>query len=131
MSIQSSENRCNRVVVSKQPSEIIMLKSVKRTSLQVCKNLGLFHLSQHSRWRQRRLLILCYHGVSLEDEHEWNPPLYMKPSDLEARFEMLKQGGYAVLPLGEAINRLYANDLPERSVAITFDDGDYDFYKQA
>jgi len=109
----------------------MMLKNVKRTSLQMCKNLGLFHLSQQSQWRKRRLLILCYHGVSLEDEHEWNPPLYMKPSDLEVRFEMLKQGGYAVLPLGEAINRLYANDLPERSVAITFDDGDYDFYKQA
>ncbi len=108
-----------------------MLKNFKRTSLQLCKYLGLFHFSQHSRWRQRRLLILCYHGVSLEDEHEWNPQLYMKPSDLEARFKMLKQGGYTVLPLSEAINRLYANDLPEHSVALTFDDGDYDFYKQA
>ena len=55
----------------------------------------------------------------------------MPPAILRERFEALRQGGYQVLSLGEAVERLYKNDLPPRSVALTFDDGGYDFYRQA
>jgi len=109
----------------------MLVKNIKRTSLRVCKNLRLFKVVRESRWRRQRLLILGYHGVSLEDEHEWDPSLYMTARTFEARLELLKKGNYAVLSLTDALQRLYANELPERSVALTFDDGYYDFYKHA
>lgn len=108
-----------------------MLRKVKRSALHLMKSSGLFRFVADSRWRQSRLLILCYHGVSMEDEHEWRPALYMKPAQVEERFATLKAGGYNVLPLGEAWTRLRKNDLPPRSVVLTFDDGGADFYKAA
>jgi peptidoglycan/xylan/chitin deacetylase (PgdA/CDA1 family) len=108
-----------------------MLRKLKLATLRSLKTMGVFNLVADSPWRRNRLLILCYHGTALEDEHEWRPALYMDPRRLEQRLEMLKRGGYSVLPLGEALQRLQAGTLPSRGVAITFDDGTYDFYRQA
>ena len=108
-----------------------MLKKLKQAALGGLKTSGAFTLAQKSKWRRDRLLILAYHGISLEDEHQWDPDLYMSPDYFRARLQMLKKLGCTVLPLAEAIRRLYANDLPENSVALTIDDGYYDFYKHA
>jgi peptidoglycan/xylan/chitin deacetylase (PgdA/CDA1 family) len=108
-----------------------MLKPVKLATLAALRSSGVFRLVANSNWRQQRLLILCYHGTSLEDEHLWRPSLYIHPQKLEERLESLKRGHYSVLPLGEALHRLHAGTLPRRSVALTFDDGTYDFFGQA
>lgn len=108
-----------------------MLRTIKLATLRALKASGMFQVVADSSWRRNRLLILCYHGISLEDEHLWRPQLYMEPHVLEQRLEMLKQGRYAVLPLGEGLERLRAGTLPPRSVSITFDDGTYDFYRKA
>lgn len=108
-----------------------MLKRVKQTVLELAKGVGLFSIVRQSGWRSRRLLILCYHGISLEDEHHWNSELYMPSRLLETRMQILQEGGYSVLPLGDAIQRLYSGNLPEKSVSITFDDGMHDFYARA
>lgn len=93
--------------------------------------MGSFRVVGGAEWRRRRLLILCYHGVALDDEHEWRPSLYMTESQLRARFELLRAGGYEVLPLGRALERLAERSLPRRAVVLTFDDGGYDFYLRA
>lgn len=83
-----------------------------------------------SKWRQQRLLILCYHGISLADEHEWSA-LYMAEDVFRNRLERIKEAGCNVLRLGDAVDLLKTGDLPPRAVVITFDDGYYDFYAKA
>ena len=108
-----------------------MLKHLKQAALSGLKTFGAFTLVQESKWRQSRLLILAYHGIAQEDEHQWDPDLFMAPDYFRARLQLLKKYNCNVLPLGEAIQRLYANDLPENCVALTVDDGYHDFYKLA
>lgn len=84
-----------------------------------------------SAWRRHRLLILCYHGVSIADEHEWNPELYVTPEQLAARLALLRELRATILPLDDAIERLARGTLPPRAVAITFDDGVADFQLRA
>lgn len=86
---------------------------------------------QSSTWRRARLLILAYHGIAIEDEDRWNPSLYMSREFFAERLSLIKSSGCTVLPLAEALRRLYAGELPEKSVAITFDDGTFDFYSRA
>ena len=74
-------------------------------------------------------MILGYHGVSLEDEHDWDGALYMSPEKFRSRMQAIKRQDCKVLPLQEALELLSAGQLPPRSVALTFDDGTYDFYK--
>jgi len=108
-----------------------MRRKIKLGTLDLLQRAGVFDLVADSRWRRQRLLILCYHGIAIEDEHLWRPQLYMPAEVLGQRLEVLRAMRCSVLPLGEALARLRARDLPPRSVVLTFDDGAYDFYKQA
>lgn len=108
-----------------------MLRQIRRATFRALQTLGVSRVVAGSRWRQQRLLILCYHGISQEDEHLWRPNLYMKPDLLRQRLEILQRGHYNVLPLGKALQQLRSRELPPRSVAITFDDGMSDFYSRA
>jgi peptidoglycan/xylan/chitin deacetylase (PgdA/CDA1 family) len=104
-----------------------VLAGLKSIAFAASDQIGLTRRIFESGWRRRRLLVLCYHGVSLDDEHEWNPELYISRATLARRFELLRRTGCNVLPLGDAVRRLYAGTLPEKAVTITFDDGYCDF----
>ena len=108
-----------------------MLRHIRQAVLSCLREAGGFDRIAASPWRRRHLLILCYHGVSLQDEHEWHPGLFVTPAFLRRRFEIIRDGGYAVLPLAEAIRHLRNGTLPPRSIALTFDDGFYNFFSAA
>ncbi|NNF27421.1 MAG: polysaccharide deacetylase family protein [Gemmatimonadetes bacterium] len=108
-----------------------MLKGTKHTGLTALKVSGGFDACARSEWRRQRLAILCYHGVSLSDEHQWDPALYVSEEALRGRFELLRRMGCPILPLAEAVERLDQGTLPQQAVSITFDDGSYDFFHKA
>jgi peptidoglycan/xylan/chitin deacetylase (PgdA/CDA1 family) len=108
-----------------------MMRSARRACLSVLQRSGGLSVVGASAWRRARLLILCYHGISLEDEHQWNGALYISQERFSARLRQLKSSRACVLPLGEALDRLAIGDLPPLSVVLTFDDGYHDFVAQA
>lgn len=102
------------------------LRQIKRTILAT-NGLGLASVISRSSWRQQRLLILCYHGISEGDEHRSHPEMFLPPEMFARRMETLAQSGCNVVGLGEGLSLLQKGQLPPRSVAITFDDGWADF----
>ncbi len=100
---------------------------VKELLLHGARLSGLVALVRESGWRDQRILVLCYHGVSTHDEHDWSPELYITPAHLRQRLQRLRDGNYSILSLADATRRLYARTLPKRSVVLTFDDGTVDF----
>lgn len=104
---------------------------LKQPLLGLARQLRAFDVAHCSAWRERRLLILCYHGIADGEETEWNGDLFITRARFAARLESLRQHHCSVLSLGEAIDRLYKCDLPTRAVVITFDDGFANFYSNA
>ena len=102
------------------------LRRIKR-ALLATNGLGLARVVAGSNWRRQRLLILCYHGVAMGEEHGSHPEMFMPPAIFARRMEILAQSDCRVLDLSEALRLLHKGQLPPRSVAITFDDGWADF----
>jgi peptidoglycan/xylan/chitin deacetylase (PgdA/CDA1 family) len=109
----------------------MMRMVIKRATLRVLRSTGAFAASARSSRRRNRLLILCYHGISLHDEHVWEPTMYVSPLHFRQRLEALRAARIEVLPLEEGLSRLSAGSLPPRAAVITFDDGYHDFYHLA
>ena len=107
-----------------------MKTQIKHAGLRALRSAGVFSIVSRVR-RRDTLLILCYHGISLEDEHLWEPGLYITPETFRRRLEALRALKANVLPLGAALAGLKSGKLPPRSVVLTFDDGFFDFYKYA
>jgi peptidoglycan/xylan/chitin deacetylase (PgdA/CDA1 family) len=101
--------------------------AARRLLLRAGDVLGVNAALNRSRWRHDRLLILCYHGFALRDEHDWDPELYVSPNHFRRRLQYLRDHRFNVLRLGDAVRRLQAGELPERSLVLTVDDGLYDF----
>lgn len=110
-------------------SQTDMLNDMKHIALRLMQQSGFSRALSGSRWRHDRLLILGYHGISQDDEHVWNPELYMAPQQFRSQLELIEAQGFRVLSLDEALGRLYSGRLPDRALCLTFDDGTVDFYR--
>lgn len=104
-----------------------MIALLRRGVLGAADALGVNRGLARSKWRNQRLLILCYHGFALGDEHRWDPQLFISPQTFRRRLGWLRDHRFNVLPLGEALQRLRAGSLPQQAVSLTIDDGLYDF----
>jgi peptidoglycan/xylan/chitin deacetylase (PgdA/CDA1 family) len=106
------------------------LQKIKRTILAT-KGMGLASAISRTNWRRQRLLILCYHGIAMGDEHESHPEMFLPPAIFAQRMQVLAESGCRVISLDEGLIALQKGTLPESSVAITFDDGWADFKHSA
>lgn len=105
------------------------MRNLKLLVFFLCKLAGLFYLAQ---WITRdRLRILCYHGFALSDEAEFRPKLFITVKRFEQRLATIRRYRLNVLPLDEAIHRLYSHSLPDNSASITIDDGFHSVYRLA
>ena len=105
------------------------MRRLRLAFLLLSKGIGLFRVA---RWLTReQLKILCYHGFELVDEAAFRPKLFMKPERFACRLETIRRWGLHVLPLDEAVERLYARTLPKNAVVITVDDGFQSFQRLA
>lgn len=74
------------------------------------------------------LRVLMYHRIADDQETDI---LCVSPFRFSEQMRWLKEKGYTVLTLDEAMKGLSMGTLPERAVLITFDDGYRDNYENA
>ncbi len=66
----------------------------------------------------RRLKVLVYHGVTLSVSNMYE----VSKRQFRKQMFLLKEKHYRVLPLCEAVERLYSDCLDKKSIVLTFDD---------
>lgn len=103
-----------------------MSRVLRRAFYQCAKGVGFFSLAK--RLSAKKLRILCYHGVSVGDESQFMPVVFMDAATFRSRMELLLRMKVSVLPLGDALEMMENDRLPECPVVITFDDGFYGNY---
>lgn len=68
----------------------------------------------------RLVHVLCYHNLTDSPRSDYD----VKPADFTAQMQVLKDGGYGVISCRQLADYLgNVEDLPEKSVVISFDDG--------
>jgi peptidoglycan/xylan/chitin deacetylase (PgdA/CDA1 family) len=78
-----------------------------------------------------KAIILMYHNIDLSPKNARIPNLYVKPGMFRFQMWYLKIAGFKVMPIKELVAAVEAGEASRNMVAITFDDGYEDFYKNA
>jgi peptidoglycan/xylan/chitin deacetylase (PgdA/CDA1 family) len=105
-----------------------MRKKIKLLALVLARSLGLFSIA---RWLTAPALrILCYHGTWMAGGEFAGDALFMRPSTFGARMALLRQLGFAIVPLATGVDALTGKEgAPDSGVVITIDDGWYGTYR--
>jgi peptidoglycan/xylan/chitin deacetylase (PgdA/CDA1 family) len=73
--------------------------------------------------------VLLYHHVSLSP---YNSAYYVTPGNFEVQMKLLYSEGYTTISTEMLVKAIeYGNQLPEKSIIITFDDGNLDVFTSA
>ena len=94
-------------------------------------------LAGRHRWPASRptLTVLCYHRVLPQGHPDtaWlQPGMQLRPETLAAQLRWLREAGFTPVDLDDWLLRAQQGEsLPERAVALTFDDGWADGYEHA
>ncbi|MCX8070573.1 MAG: polysaccharide deacetylase family protein [Thermodesulfovibrionales bacterium] len=75
-------------------------------------------------------IILMYHNIGIPPINAPMKGLYVLPSMFRLQMRLLKMTGFKVVTINELLESLNSNK-NGRFAALTFDDGYYDFYKNA
>ena len=102
---------------------------LKRTIFTVAKYTGCFHVTR--LLYRKKVRFLCYHGFTLDNESGFLPKLFIDPDVFTARMRYLKENGYTVITLDQAVQALRAGTVPRDAVVLTIDDGFYGVYSRA
>ena len=89
--------------------------------LKILRFVGVFKLFRI--FRSPQITILAYHGFSVEDEHTFSPSLFMTRETFSKRMRSIKEQGYDLISLNDAVTHLQNHSLKKDMVAITLDDG--------
>jgi peptidoglycan/xylan/chitin deacetylase (PgdA/CDA1 family) len=95
--------------------------TVKRLMLRACEMLGCFALAR--RLTRTRLRILCYHGFSIGDQHEFSPLLFLKVDTFARHLKMIQRMGIPVVSLDDGLALLKSDGVRHAETVITIDDG--------
>ena len=93
----------------------------KRAILHLARAVGLFALAR--RLTARSVRILCYHGISIDDQHEFEPLLFMPREQFVRRLALLAEKRWKVVTLDQALVALERDTVNDAPVVITIDDG--------
>lgn len=98
-----------------------MKRRIKIAVLQLLRGVGLFAVARMLTRNEAR--ILCYHGFSYRDEHEFAPQLFMCSTTFQKRLDRIAAHGFSVVSLQELIRRVQDKESLTNVLAITVDDG--------
>ena len=97
-----------------------MYFKLKNVILKVLKKMGLFRLFKFLN--SSKIPVLCYHGVSINDEHLFMPGNFIQFEVFKKRIEAIESLGYKIISLDQALEMHKSKQIEKNSVVLTIDD---------